>query len=139
MISLLALAQSDDARDEAVEACLAVESDRDRLSCLETVLGADEAEPEAPAAPRAESRGPVRAPESAASTPRTVTIVDVRRNPLGHTRFYTANGQVYLQTSANRGRYPEVPFEAELDEASRESFFLRSPLGGPRVRVSLSD
>jgi hypothetical protein len=68
-----------------------------------------------------------------------VTIVKVRRSGLGQTYFETADGRVLLQRSTNRGRYPDTPFEAELSDAARDTYFLTSPLGGPRVRVGIPD
>ena len=70
---------------------------------------------------------------------RTVTIAEVRRNRLGQTRFVTDDGVVYLQTSTQRGRYPDTPFVAELEPGARNTYFLSSPIGGPRGRVDRID
>lgn len=80
-----------------------------------------------------------RAQSGATDAQQTIIIVEVFRNSLGQTRFVTQDGVTYVQTSTQRGRYPETPFEAELEPGARETFFLSSPLGGPRVRVDRLD
>lgn len=69
----------------------------------------------------------------------TVTIVEIRRPTIGHPRFVAADGTVFSQTSMLRGRFPPVPFEAQLEAGANHSLFLVSPSGGPDVRVSRSD
>jgi hypothetical protein len=69
----------------------------------------------------------------------TVTIVEIRRPTIGHPRFIAADGTVFAQTSMLRGRFPPVPFEAQLEAGANHSLFLVSPSGGPDVRVSRSD
>lgn len=69
----------------------------------------------------------------------SVVIVNVQRTVVGDTYFRTESGELYKQTSRARSRFPDVPYTAGLQRASRGSYFLSSPLGGPRVRVSLQD
>jgi hypothetical protein len=160
----LAMAQTADRREAALQACLAIESDRQRLACLEAELHAAgeseqapsrEAAPVSAPAPAPAQEAPPRLEPNRAAEPierasppsedpagqrrQTVTIVDVRRNVLGDTYFETADGRVLLQRSVNRGRYPDPPFQAELDGAALDTYFLSSPLGGPRVRVSIAE
>lgn len=141
MVTSLGIAQTDEQLLSATRACASIEDDAERLACLDAALGSDESASdagasEAPASPADAS--PADA-SPADDSPRTVLIVEVRRNDFGWTRFVVDSGESFIQRSGARGRYPAVPFEAELRPAMGDSFFLVSPLGGPRVRVTPAD
>lgn len=106
----------------------------------ETQRRAERSERRRPA-PEQERESEVREPATrAAQEPgEPVVIVEVRRSFVGGWWFFTENGEVLRQTSRARGRFPEAPFTARLEEASRNTYFLSSPLGGPIVRVIRDD
>jgi hypothetical protein len=81
------------------------------------------------------------APEAAtsAATPQTIVVTQLRLRTPSSAVFITESGQIWEQTGSGRGRYPEVPFEATIEEGSLGSKFLVSPAGGPRIRVVLRD
>ena len=64
----------------------------------------------------------------------TVMIVEMNTRIPGAARFITDDGRVFLQTSGggNYRNYPDVPFEAALEDGALDSTFLRL---GPRLRV----
>ena len=155
-----ALAQSNEVLAELV-ACLDVKQDRARLACLEAIVVRESmpAEPSSVPASVAPLSPPVNravqatgttlnASESAARDDpgraaadeeggaRSVMIVDAHELARGNMRFITSEGEVYVQIYGPlSGRYPPVPFSAEIAGASMGSFFLRAE-GGPRgVRV----
>jgi hypothetical protein len=65
-----------------------------------------------------------KAPET--EQPRTVTIVDVNDDLPGAARFTDDAGRVFVQTSGGtpRGGYPDVPFEARIEDGIFGSLFL---------------
>lgn len=65
-----------------------------------------------------------------------IRVVEIRRNALGVTTFVADSGARWVQGSGASGRYPAVPFDAVLEPAMGDSWFLASPLGGRRVRVT---
>lgn len=144
------LAQPESDRQAAVAACARIENDDERLACFDA-LSSPEPEPApapeisvAPSPPEASpapERGAGRSTDRRDRQPetRTVVVVEVQRSPLGQTVFVTDRGDVLEQTSPRRGRYPPAPFETVLETASRDTYFLTSPLGGPKVRVVVRD
>ena len=89
--------------------------------------------------PRAETAR-TRAASATRSEPaedRTLTIVELRTGIPGSARFVTDDGRVFVQTSgsSNYRSFPEVPFEATLEDGALGSSFLRL---GPRLRVRVS-
>ena len=64
----------------------------------------------------------------------TLTIVEMNTRIPGAARFITDDGRVFLQTSggSNYRNYPDVPFDATLEDGALGSTFLRL---GPRLRV----
>lgn len=70
---------------------------------------------------RRRSSGP-----GAESPARTVTIVEVNDDLPGAARFTADTGRVFLQTSGGtpRGGYPDVPFEARIQDGVFGSLFL---------------
>jgi len=58
--------------------------------------------------------------------PRSVTVVNINDNIRGAARFVTESGQVLIQTGGGtpRGGYPEVPFDAALEDGALGSLFL---------------
>ncbi|MDX1562852.1 MAG: hypothetical protein R3305_07980, partial [Gammaproteobacteria bacterium] len=93
--------------------------------------------PAQPAPPVAETTEPAPIDEPAAEpSEQTIRIVDIQTNDFGTTRFTTSSGDVWIQQGGAAGRYPQVPFDATLIPAMRDTFFLVSPRGGPRVRVN---
>jgi hypothetical protein len=139
-----------------LEACVAIERSNARLACYDGVLGRP-ASPQAAAATPNASSSPVAeataaaapAPSAAAAAPeataseaasrRTIVVKELRLRTPSSAVFITDSGQVWEQTGSGRGRYPEVPFEATIEEGSLGSTFLVSPAGGPRIRVVLRD
>jgi hypothetical protein len=107
--------------------------------------------------PPAEPSRPVAAPAAAAEPaepessgePVTVTVdppegldivvARVRTDQLGRRSFVTADGRVFDQISARKYRYPDEPFGATLQQASRNSFFLRAVGRRQSVRVTERD
>ncbi|WP_428099900.1 hypothetical protein [Candidatus Rariloculus sp.] len=89
--------------------------------------------------PRAETARP-RAASTTRSEPAeapTLTIVELRTGIPGSARFVADDGRVFVQTSgaSNYRSFPEVPFEATLEDGALGSRFLRL---GPRLRVRVS-
>ena len=78
-------------------------------------------------------------PPAADKAERTIVVTELRLRSATSAVFVTANGQVWEQTDNGRGRFPEVPFEAVLEDGSLGSTFLVSPAGGPRIRVRLRE
>lgn len=73
------------------------------------------------------------APSAPAEAP-TLRIVEMRTRIPGAARFITDDGRVFVQTSggSNYRNYPDVPFDATLEDGALGSTFLRL---GPRLRV----
>jgi hypothetical protein len=65
-----------------------------------------------------------------------VRIVELRRSGVGQVSFVTDDGRVLVQTGGATGRFPDAPFDAQLESGMRNTYFLTSPLGGPRIRVA---
>lgn len=67
-------------------------------------------------------------------------IVDLNASRPGAARFVTAAGEVLVQTSGGtpRGGFPEVPFEASLEDGAFGSLFL-GVSERRRVRVKWAD
>ncbi len=149
---------------EAARACSEIADDAARLACLDAALGLSTPareeppgrtrEPAAAERPAPVSEPTVRSRESRESRRRAerdadddrasaagaqelrIRVVELRQNAFGVTTFITDDGISWVQRSGNDGRYPEVPFDATLEPAMGDSFFLVSPLGGRRVRVA---
>ena len=139
---------------DAIERCASLETDSDRIACLEAAIRGESATasdvaPEATPEPVAEE-----APKPTAdATPPTdsfglkekkppktqdtiqVTVTSVEENLRGKLVFNTANGQVWLQTGQRVARFADTPFEAEIRPASMGSYFIRATDGGVSVRV----
>ena len=77
---------------------------------------------------------PAREARSEPAEVPTLMIVEMNTRMPGAARFITDDGRVYLQTSggSNYRTYPDVPFEATLEDGALGSTFLRL---GPRLRV----
>lgn len=71
-----------------------------------------------------DERGESGAPET--EQPLTVTIVDINDERPGAARFTDSTGRVFVQTSGGtpRGGYPDVPFEARIEDGVFGSLFL---------------
>ncbi len=92
------------------------------------------AEP-APAAP-----APPPAPARAEASPNFVQIVEVRAVSAGTTHFHAADGRVFVRANASRiYRWPEAPFEVEIQVNRFGTTYLKLPDSGPRIRVSTAD
>lgn len=79
------------------------------------------------------------ATETESKTSWIVTVVEMMPRLRGNLRFVTADGEIYTQPYGEpRGRYPEVPFEAQLETGAMGSYFIKPLEQGPRTRVSLS-
>lgn len=73
--------------------------------------------------------------EGAPAADRTITVVEIREGAFGATTFILEGGETWVQTGGPQARFPAVPFDAILQPGLGDSYFLRSPLGGPRARV----
>jgi hypothetical protein len=102
--------------------------------------------------PVAEPRGsdsPIAEPDDARSEQRAgrrdrrgredrpVTVVSVAENFTGYLVFTLDSGEVLVETSTSRARYPDPPFEAVLEPASFGSYFLTPENETSRIRVSV--
>ena len=154
LVPLLAIGQSNEDMLAAARACGRIADDAERLACLDAALGTAaeveaatdveaevdaDAEPEAGANARVDTEvdanvDPV-ADADAVEAERTVRIVEVRRTGLGETRFVAENGDVWVQRGGSAGRFPPVPFDAVLQPAMGDSYFLSSPVRASRIRV----
>lgn len=163
VVSSPVFAQDDADALAAARACSSIEDDAERLDCLEAALGVvspvdEESLPVTsrqtgggrnapPAVEQAadasfddepEDESDNESDEASEPEQQTIRIVEIQRSPLGATTFVTDSGERWVQGNAAAGRYPATPFDAVLVPAMRDSFFLVSPIGGPRVRVSLA-
>ena len=165
LLASAGLAQSDAEILEQLSECSAVTPDRARLNCFDGVFAglaqarraAETGSPGAAAAPSAfetetgttavaarEAEPVARRARRNSTIPerdsRVVTVVRMLTLARGNLRFVTEDGEVFTQPVGEaRGRYPTLPFEAELDAGSMGSFFIEPIEMGPRTRVSLAD
>ncbi len=69
----------------------------------------------------------------------SVRVVNRVENLSGLSVFVADSGAIYEQVSPRRGNYPEPPFMAELEPASRSTYWLRTAAGGRTIRVTERD
>ena len=69
----------------------------------------------------------------------TITVVQRVENLSGLSVFVSEDGRVFDQMSPRRSRFPEPPFSATMNPASRGSFWLTSETGAGAVRVTQRD
>jgi len=133
----VALAQSDADALATLRACGDIQGDRQRLACLDAALapGSGRGEPAVSAVETDQEVLSAEAESSAAVEERPVRIIEMRRNDFGVTTFIAEDGETWVQRSGTRGRFPQVPFDAILQPGLGDTYFLLSPLGGPRARV----
>lgn len=71
---------------------------------------------------------------------RIVRVVNLIALARGNLRFVTDEGEVFTQPVGEpRGRYPDIPFDAEIDTGPMQNYFIRPVEIGPRTRVRLND
>jgi hypothetical protein len=93
-----------------------------------------------PAAGPAPNPAPIFQPQrdSAESLPTMVQIVELRNPSLRTTEFYAADGRVFVRSNATTiPRWPEPPFEVEIQTGMFGAIYLKFPDSGPRVRVAV--
>jgi len=84
---------------------------------------------------RAERRAARRAESGESSESFSVMVVQHLENLSGLGVFVSEGGEIFDQVSARRSRFPAVPFPADLEPASRGSYWLTTELGGRPIRV----
>jgi hypothetical protein len=154
LFSPSAPAQSDAETLADLRACGTVERDTARLACFDGVLAnertaatertatserttaqeraarraaaADSETAVAATAARDQRDAPGENRAAENERPRTLTIVDVNDTLPGAARFTADTGRVFVQTSGGtpRGGYPDVPFEARIQDGAFGSLFL---------------
>ncbi len=104
---------------------------------------------DSPVAEPGRSDSPIAEPEDARSERRAgrrdrraredrpVRVVSVAENFTGYLVFTLDSGEVLVETSTSRARYPDPPFEAVLEPASFGSYFLTPENETSRIRVSV--
>lgn len=72
--------------------------------------------------------------------PTTVQIVEVQTPSPGTTRFVAADGRVFVRANATTiHRWPDTPFDVEIQLSRFGTTFLRFPESRLRIRVAVSD
>ena len=69
----------------------------------------------------------------------SVLIVRHEENLSGLSVFVTDTGEILDQINTTSSRFPEPPFAADMEPASRASYWLSAPDGGRPVRVVYRD
>jgi hypothetical protein len=129
--------------EDPIPACAKLESDSERIACLEAAIREQSGDVagSAPATKRAPEPEPAvqQAPPPESSPPEEdilrVTVTSVTTNMVGKLVFRTSTGQVWLQTGQRVARFDETPFEAEIRPAMMGSYFIRPSDGGISIRV----
>ena len=125
------------AREESARAEARMRAEAEARAAAEARAEAAGAAPARAAASEASDAGVEEASSDESEIP--VRIVEIRRSRLGTASFVTDDGEILVQRGGVDGRYPPVPFDTVLLPGLRNSYFLVSPLGGPRARVRPSD
>jgi hypothetical protein len=133
-------AQSSAETPEAVRACQRVAGSSSRLACydrafppvLDSVDGGDTS------TLREERVATVAEPEPPLAT--TVRIVEVQMPSLDTTRFVAADGRIFVRERARTVvRWPDTPFDVEIQSGIFGTIYLKFPDSGRRIRVSVLD
>jgi hypothetical protein len=139
-----------------LERCASIEVEEQRLACYDAAVREpsaestrDGAEAVPPVSVPSRSDSPIAEPDDARSEQRAgrrdrrgredrpVSVVSVAENFTGYLVFTLDSGEVLVETSTSRARYPDPPFEAVLEPASFGSYFLTPENQTSRIRVSL--
>lgn len=153
MFQFPAFAQSDSQMREAIDVCRRVPELSARLACYDGAFAPIADNPARNAAPPSTPPRPTAAaaPTPTAAPPAdpippagrnpdtsaTVSIVALERPDLRTTRFIAADGRVFVRTDTSILRWPDVPFDAELQRSRFGTLYLKILPMNSRVRVAV--
>jgi len=136
----LASAQSAAGISEAVRACQQVPGRGGRLSCYDRAFPpiVESAESDHSADERKEPVAAATDVEPPSLT--TVQIIEVQMLSPGTTRFRAADGRTFVRADARTiHRWPEPPFDVEIQSGRFGTLFLKFPDSGLRIRVAVQN
>jgi hypothetical protein len=155
LLQPVANSQSNAEITRSVDSCRRVQELSARLACYDRAFpplieSGDDNAPSEPGgaarvvAPAANSIEPAQPPAARVvepeSLPAMARIVAVEKPSLRTTRFHASDGRVYVQSNATRlYRWPEPPFDVEIDIGKFGTTFLVFPDTDLRIRVASGD
>jgi hypothetical protein len=155
-------AQSRAEMREAVNTCQRIQELSSRLACYDRafppVIEPDagneptpvaqtpplrqESPPAVPTSPGTQPPAPTQrsAPaREADERPVMAQIINLEMPSVRTTRFYAADGRVFVRSDATIPRWPDLPFEVEVQTGHFGTVYLRFPATNLRVRVAVED
>jgi hypothetical protein len=127
---------------DTIQQCASLATDSERIACLEAAIRGQQNTRGAPttgtaidAAPAEEPFGLKEEDPPVVEESIDVTVTSVSENLQGKMIFRTEDGQTWVQVDQRKGRFPGVPFDAEIRPATMGSYFVQAAGGRVSIRV----